>query len=114
MVQLTSHRPGFTKRKAAPQTKSSIHAGNPDRNAWRKTEHQTLQAASQIAGVSVTSLYRAQNEQRLHFKRLCGRVVVTTESLIELVDSAEDWQPSGKGKEARAARRAVEQCGAAA
>src|SRR5947207_1205119 len=78
------------------QRKAVIH--------WRETENQTLQNASRIAGVSVASLYRAQDDGRLTFKRLCGRVVVPTASLTKFVDGADEWVSSGRGGEARSAR----------
>lgn len=112
MIRITSRRPGPAPK---PAPAAQVGASAPKTvDTWRQSENQTLQSASRIAGISCSSLYRAQAEGRLRFKRLCGRVVVTTESLAALVDAAEDWQPSSRGKEARAARRALEAGGAAA
>lgn len=75
---------------------------------WRNTELQTLQAASAITAVSVASLYRAQSEGRLVFRRLEGRTLVTTESLAAFVDGAPTWTAATQGRtahEANAARR---------
>jgi hypothetical protein len=71
---------------------------------WRERPLQSLQTASEIAGISVASLYRFASEGRLTFKRLAGRTLVETKSLIALVNSAEDWTPSSRTEKARETR----------
>ncbi|UES46827.1 hypothetical protein [Roseibium aggregatum] len=71
---------------------------------WRNSAYLPLTRASEIAGVSTASLYNFESAGRLQFKRLAGRTLVTTESLIALIDSAEDWTPSDRGSHGRAAR----------
>jgi hypothetical protein len=71
---------------------------------WQDRAMLSLQLAAEIAGISVASLYRAAGEGRLHLRRLEGRTVVVTASLIELLNAAEVWTPSDRGKEARAKR----------
>lgn len=71
---------------------------------WRNTAYIPVSRASEIAGVSTTSLYNMNEAGRLEFKRLAGRTLVTTKSLIALLDSAEDWTPSDRGRHARRAR----------
>lgn len=71
---------------------------------WRSRPLLPLKMAADIAGVSPASLYRAQTEGSLEFKRLAGRTLVTTASLVALIDSAEPWVPSGRGACGRAAR----------
>jgi len=66
-----------------------------------------MQAASEVAGVSVAALYRAAGNGRLTLRRLEGRTLVETRSLIDFIARAESWKPSDRGKEARAARRAA-------
>lgn len=109
MISIRTRRPGPAPKLEAPAiaatTKKVAAACVP---MWRDTENQTLQAAARIAGVSPSSLYRMQSAGTLKFKRICGRVVVTTESLAKLIDGADDWTPSAKGQEARAARRVQE------
>ncbi|WP_425069197.1 hypothetical protein [Reyranella sp.] len=83
-----------------------------DEQDWRKTEYQTLQSASRISGVSVASLYRAQSEARLEFRRLEGRTLVTTLSLNNFVDGAEPWSPAAQGRTAHAAQAARRVCAA--
>lgn len=109
MISIRTRRPGPAPLIKAPSVAPADEGG--DRRTapnWRTTENQTLQEAARIAGVSVAGLYRAQAAGTLKFKRLLGRVVVPTESLAKLVDSADEWAPSSKGREARAARRAQE------
>jgi hypothetical protein len=73
---------------------------------WQDRAMLPLQLAAEIAGISVASLYRAAGEGRLTFRRLEGRTVVETASLVELLNAAEVWTPSERGKEARAKRSA--------
>jgi hypothetical protein len=79
----------------------------PTRIPWRERPLQTLKTASEIAGVSVSSLYRLAAEGKLRFRKLAGRTVVETPSLVALVDSAEAWTPSDRGKAARARRSEI-------
>jgi hypothetical protein len=71
---------------------------------WQDRAMLSLQLAAEIAGISVASLYRAAGEGRLHLRRLEGRTVVETASLVELLNAAEVWTPSDRGKQARAKR----------
>ncbi|MAN78360.1 MAG: hypothetical protein CML24_14530 [Rhizobiales bacterium] len=71
---------------------------------WRSAAYLPLPRASEIAGISTASLYNMNEAGRLEFKRLAGRTLVTTKSLIALLDSAEDWTPSDRGQHARRAR----------
>lgn len=73
-------------------------------SAWRERPFQTLNAAADIASLSVASLYRFESEGRLTFKRLGGRTLVDTVSLIALLETAESWTPSKRGSAAVAAR----------
>ncbi|SFZ86679.1 hypothetical protein SAMN02983003_3873 [Devosia enhydra] len=73
---------------------------------WRSRPLQNMNAACEIAGLSAASLYRAQAEGRLEFKRLGGRTMVPTDSLIRFMESAEPWTPSQQGAAARAKRSA--------
>jgi hypothetical protein len=71
---------------------------------WRDAPLHSMQAASKICGVSIASLYRFAAEGRLTLKRLAGRTLVSTESLVALVDSAEPWAPSTRAMKARSVR----------
>ena len=73
---------------------------------WQDRPLLSLQLASEIAAISAASLYRFADEGRLSLRRLAGRTLVETGSLIELLNSAEPWKPSQRGKEARAKRSA--------
>ena len=73
---------------------------------WRERPLHSMQAASNIAGVSKASLYRFANDGRLKLKRLAGRTLVETKSLIALVDAADDWTPATRTNKACAARAA--------
>jgi hypothetical protein len=72
---------------------------------WRERPLQTMKVAAELCGVSIASLYRFSDEGRLTLRRLGGRTLVETKSLIALVDSAAAWTPYDRGKEARAARK---------
>jgi hypothetical protein len=71
---------------------------------WRDRPLHSMQDASHIAGVSKASLYRLASEGRLTLKRLAGRTLVETKSLMALVENAEDWTPATRADRARAAR----------
>ena len=105
VIRITTRRPGPSATPALQPAPPRSAEPIPD---WRTTENQTLQEASRISGVSIAGLYRARAENKLAFRRLQGRVLVSTESLVAFVEGAEPWVPSERGKEARAARRATE------
>jgi len=71
---------------------------------WQQIPHQTMQNAGRLAGLSPASLYRYAAEGRLKLRRLAGRTLVDTQSLIALIDSAEEWTPSSRTEKARATR----------
>lgn len=56
---------------------------------WQDRAMLSLQLSAEIAGISVASHYRAAGEGRLILRRLDGRTVVETASLIELLNAAE-------------------------
>lgn len=74
---------------------------------WRERPLLPLKTASEVAGVSPSSLYRFSDEGRLKLRELAGRTLVDTQSLIALIDSAADWSPRNRGAEARARRKEI-------
>jgi len=74
---------------------------------WRDRPLHPLKTAAEIIGVSVASLYRFSDQGRLTLRRLGGRTLVETKSLIALAESAEKWTPYDRGKEARAKRKEI-------
>jgi hypothetical protein len=87
--------------------KSKLQTLVSERTPWRDRPLQTMQIASEIAGLSVAALYRAAGEDRLKLRRLEGRTLVETSSLIELIEAAASWTPSNRGAAARAKRAKV-------
>ena len=83
-------------------------AGAAPHTLWRDRPLLPLKIASEVVGVSVASLYRFADEGRLKFRQLAGRTLVDTKSLVALADSAADWAPQSRGKEARAKRKSIE------
>lgn len=71
---------------------------------WQERPLVTIQLASEVSGVSPTSIYRLAGEGRLTLRRLAGRVLVETPGLVKLIESAEPWTPSDQGKAARERR----------
>ena len=71
---------------------------------WRERMRLPVNLAAQIAGVSPASLYKFESQGRLAFRRLGGRTVVVTESLIALIENDEAWAASERGSAARAKR----------
>jgi hypothetical protein len=74
---------------------------------WRDRPLHPMKSAAELCGVSIASLYRFSDEGRLVLRRLAGRTLVDTKSLIALIDSAEKWTPYDRGKEARAKRKEI-------
>lgn len=74
---------------------------------WRERPFLQLKAASEIAAVSVTTLYRFSEAGRLKLRDFGGRTLVDTKSFIALIDSANDWTPRDRGREARAKRSEI-------
>ncbi len=72
--------------------------------SWRERAFLPLATAAEVLGLSPASLYRFEAEGRLVFNRMAGRTLVNVNSLIVLIDSAEEWAPSGRGAAARAKR----------
>lgn len=89
--QMQSNR---SKRACAPNNiaPQNSKSGFP----WRERPLHSLQSASELAGVSVASLYRFEREGRLAFRRLGGRTLVETDGLVSLIESAEKWSPSDR------------------
>ncbi|MBX9847495.1 MAG: hypothetical protein K2Z80_37535 [Xanthobacteraceae bacterium] len=76
---------------------------------WQERPLLSMQLASEIAAISVGSLYRLAEARRLKLRTLQGRTLVETSSLVELIEGAPPWSPSSRGKEARAKRAAKRQ-----
>jgi hypothetical protein len=72
--------------------------------AWRTRPFQTVQDAALIASLSTASIYLLARNGRLVLKRLAGRTLVETESLVKVLESAEDWTKSTRGQKARDTR----------
>lgn len=71
---------------------------------WRERPFVPLLMAAELLGLSPASLYRLETEGKLTFRRLGGRTLVAVETIVTLIDAAEDWAPSDRGAAARAAR----------
>jgi hypothetical protein len=74
---------------------------------WRERPLVQIQLASQVSGLSPTSIYRMASQGRLVLKRLAGRVLVETSGLVKFIESAEPWTPSDRGTAARAKRSEI-------
>ena len=72
---------------------------------WQKRPLQTMKTAAELSGVSIASLYRFSDEGRLVLRRLNGRTLAETRSLIALIKSAEVWTASDRSKTPNAKRR---------
>lgn len=76
----------------------------PPRLHWRDKPLLTLTVTSELINVSTPTLYKLAGAGKLSFKRLGHRTMVETASIIDLLDSAESWSPSGRTDKARRAR----------
>jgi hypothetical protein len=94
-----------TGRAASRRPEKSVGAVSAIAN-WRELPLLQVRAASQILGLSTASVYGLAHAGRLKLKRLAGRTLVETKSLVEVIDSATDWTPSPRGAAAVAKRSA--------
>ena len=73
---------------------------------WQERPFQTVQAAASIVGLSAASIYSAAAKGQIELKKLGGRTLVSTGSLVSFIEQAEDWSPAPKGGAIVAARSA--------
>lgn len=71
---------------------------------WQNRPLNTMQVGAAVAGVSIASLYSAAAAGKITLRRLSGRTLIETASLIAFIESAAVWSPSSKADAARAAR----------
>jgi len=67
-----------------------IQLGSGD---WRQTHFLPISKAAHVLGVSRAQLYRLAGMGRVTLHRSLGRVVLRTEDVIRLAESAEPWAP---------------------
>lgn len=63
---------------------------------WRERVLVPINFASEIIGVSRSTIYRLQADGKLVFKRIGGKTLVTVASLTHLLDNPDDWTPKSK------------------
>lgn len=76
----------------SPRIRRAKHMPVP----WRERAFHSTRSASEISGVSVGSIYNLAARGQLVLKRIAGRTLVDTESLVSLLQQAEDWTPSSR------------------
>ena len=92
--------------KQIPNTNVAEVAARPQ-TPWQERSLLPLRMAGEIAGISPASIYRLADEGRISLRRLAGRTLVQTRSLVALLDQAEPWTANDRGKEARAKRKEI-------
>ena len=70
------------------------------------SEFHSVKRTAEILGLSRASVYALETGGKLEFRRIAGRVLVTTASLAAVVDGADPWEVSTRGSAARAVRHA--------
>ncbi len=60
---------------------------------WRQTHFLPIARAAHVLGVSRAQLYRLAGMGRVTLHRSLGRVVLRTEDVIRMAESAEPWTP---------------------
>ena len=89
---------------AIPTTSSPSIVGS---TPWRERAFLSMKIAAEVAGVSITTLYRFSDAGQLKLRDFGGRTLVDTQSLIALINSAKAWTPRDRGSEARAKRKQI-------
>jgi excisionase family DNA binding protein len=62
---------------------------------WFQKPVLPLRVASEVLGVSRSSLYRLQASGKLTFSRIGGKTVVRTSSVTAYLEAIEDWSSTG-------------------
>lgn len=96
------HHSDAARSSIAHQSSSLI--AKTSSTPWRERPLLPMQLASEVAGVSVASLYRLAAKGRVELKSLAGRTLVETASLIAMIERVEPWSPSQRAAKATAAR----------
>lgn len=65
---------------------------------WAQKPVLPLRVASEVLGVSRSTLYRLQAGGKLTFSRVGGKTVIRTASVIAYLEAIEDW-PSPKAQQ---------------
>lgn len=71
---------------------------------WRERPFVPLLTAAELLGLSPATIYSLEAKGDLTFRRIGGRTLVSVETIISLIDSAEQWTASDRGAAARSAR----------
>jgi hypothetical protein len=61
---------------------------------WQSRPLIPINVASQVSGNSPTQIYRHASQGRIELRKLGGRTLVVTSTLLALIASAEPWTPS--------------------
>ena len=72
---------------------------------WRDRPFLSIQNAAELCACSAAKLYGMEKAGLLTFKRLGGKTLIATPSLIAYLDTAEAWVPSKRAEKATAAAR---------
>src|SRR4051794_14488155 len=91
--------PPRSARGTSPRNRAS--AVEQPATRWQDRPLITIKLASEVSGVSPTSIYRLAHEGKLVLRRLAGRVLVETAGLIETIAAADLWTPSDHGRAGR-------------
>lgn len=104
MARVNSGFPSTARAASpAPSKPNTVCASLP----WRDREFLQLKMAAEVAGVSITGIYRLHDAGKLKLRDLGGRTLVETQSLIALLNAAPEWTPRNRGAEAREKRKEI-------
>jgi hypothetical protein len=86
------------------EAQSASPTASHDEVPWKQRPLTPMKVGTQVSGNSATQLYRHAAQGRIELRKLGGRTLIVTKTLIALIESAEPWTPSDRGKAARARR----------
>lgn len=97
-----------------PASKSAAASAGPAQSTlpcasthWRDRAFLQMKTASEVAGVSISTLYNFSDRGLLELRNFAGRTLVDTKSLIALLETAQAWTPRNRGREAREKRKQI-------
>lgn len=72
---------------------------------WHERPYLPVNTVAQLAGFSPAQVYKLGKLGTLDLRKIAGKTVVVTATVIRLLDSAETWTPSARNAAAISALR---------
>ena len=61
---------------------------------WSGYPYQTIKSAAAILACSTSKIYELLKDKKLEARRLNGKTVIATSSLVAMLEQAKPWEPA--------------------